>query len=131
MSWFRGVNMKNQNLSGQFVYGPKMWSWVTISHDIGRYYRQLFLQTFGLKLERPCKDEHVTVTSWYDRDKINPIFWGVHTDKTICMTVDPTVWTNGEAVWLPIKSKQLDKIREELWLDESTIPFHFCIGYLT
>lgn len=107
-----------------------MWSWVTIDHPIGKYYRKLLLLTHGIKLQRPSKDEHVTVTCWYDRPTINPVWWGAHDGMLIDMTVDSTLWWNGNAFWLIVTSPQLDDIRAQLWLDAPYIPFHFCIGYL-
>lgn len=98
-----------------------------IQHEIGKYYRSLFLKTFGIKLQRPSNSEHITVVSDYDKTNISNYRY---LDKTIIpFDTDPFLYWNGNAVWVNIHSKELDEIREIIGLGKPIYDFHFCIGY--
>ena len=106
-------------------------SWVIgdVDHDVGRYLRRLFLLTYGIKLERPSNSEHITIASSYEEK--NTILWGVHEGEVVTCIPDMTLWTNGTALWIPIKSDRMEEIREELGLLRvGEIPLHFCVGYI-
>lgn len=100
-------------------------AYLAVGHDVGRYYRSLFLLTFGLKLQRPSQSEHITVISPDDEAQMNFIV-----GENFSFDIELALYTNGSAIWLPVVSSDIDEMRARLGLGEPYNSLHFCIGYL-
>ena len=105
------------------------WVRLDINDDLGKYLRRLFLKTFGIKLQRPSNDEHITIVCPYDSMYYTTIFnW--YENKPIEFDIEFTVFTNGNAFWVNVFSETLANFRK-------IVPgiynqdLHFCIGYLS
>lgn len=104
------------------------WGFLECDHTIGKYYRSLFLRTFGIKLERPSNDEHITIISPQDNLLLSDLH--AYNGLTLDFTTLSTVWTNGQAYWLDVVSDDIEKFRLNLGLSRHTyLGLHFCIGY--
>lgn len=104
------------------------WGFLSVEHELGRYYRRLFFNTYGLKLQRPSNEEHITIISPWD----NLLLSNFHCFNGMLVkfeVVHPLYW-NGNAIWLGVISEQLSDFRKSLGLSDPEIDLHFCIGYL-
>lgn len=104
------------------------WAFLEVEHDVGRYYRRLFLRQFGLKLERPSNEEHVTVISPEDTLDFEEL--RLYNGQELTFEVTTDLWWNGSAVWLPVVSNDILILRSRFGLREQFMPQHFCIGYI-
>ena len=94
------------------MIGTTKEHYLIIDHEVGRYYRQLFLRQFGIKLQRPWRGEHITLP-------IRP-----PEGSRYVFELDNKLWTNGNAIWLDVICPELEGPFED------SRPIHFCIGYL-
>lgn len=91
---------------------------------LGKYYRKLFLLTFGLKLQSPMRGSHICLSYPGELPKYFP-------SGQINFEIDISqIYTNGNAFWLNIASQEALKIREDVGLKNLPRDLHFCIGYL-
>lgn len=105
------------------------WGFLECEHSIGRYYRSLFKLTFGIKLERPSNEEHITIVSPDDGLLLSNMH-GFNGQK-LEFELLPTLWHNESAVWLDVISTDIAIFRRRLGLLSSTdLGLHFCIGYI-
>lgn len=98
-------------------------------YDLGRLYRTLFLKTFGIKLQRPSRGEHITIIREYSY--VIPLTY-VNLMNRCMIQFDLTtehIYTNGNAFWFDCMSNDIDDIYQSLCLTPVSNP-HFCIGYL-
>lgn len=104
------------------------WTVLEVDHEIGRYYRKLFLRTFGIKLERPSNSEHISIISPFDSTDYTNILLP-YMGELIEFDLLPTLYTNGNAFWLNVLSGRLEHLRYIVsGIFEQDL--HFCIGYL-
>lgn len=99
------------------------WLTIELDHEIGRYYRNLFLLTYGFKLQRPSNGEHITVISEKDNIQVDNEFEGI----PIKFRLGTTLTTNGNAICLRVFSFEAVCIRCDYGLLYRDL--HFCIGY--
>lgn len=104
------------------------WTVLEVDHEIGRYYRKLFLGTFGVKLERPSNSEHISIISPFDYVDCQSLLF-VYNQCLFAFELDTTIYTNGNAFWLNVLSERLDYLRR-LVSGVYEQDLHFCIGYL-
>lgn len=96
--------------------------------DLGKYYRSLFLLTFGIKLQSPMHGSHIMLTFREDGLIQNPI-------ARYCLEfeLDRMLFTNGNAFWLNVSNNNsfygLKFFRQRMGLGKAPIDFHYCIGY--
>jgi hypothetical protein len=102
----------------------RQWSFLTVEHELGRLYRQLFLRTYGIKLERPSNSEHITVIAPQDNFDCS-----VLTPIELKFSLLSSLWHNGNAVWLDVVSPDIIQFRRSLGLTLPDVGLHFCIGY--
>ena len=95
-----------------------------VEHSVGRFYRWIILKEFGIKLQRPSNNEHVTIIDAHLTDK-------KFENRPISLRFLPSYYTNGNAIWLTVESKSIDYLRK-YYKDFGRIKEftpHFCIGY--
>lgn len=105
------------------------WGFLELDHQIGRYYRSLFKLTYGIKLQRPSNDEHITIV--VPEDNCPLIDHQNLNGMTLSFLLSlKNLFTNGNAIWLDVESKEIENLRLSLALSPTMIrPCHFCIGY--
>lgn len=105
------------------------WGFLSVPYELGRYYRRLFLGQYGLKLQRPSNEEHITIISpWDNVDLSDRHGWN---DWILKFEVKNELFYNGNAVWLDVISEEILNFRnKEFDLGAPEIGLHFCIGYL-
>lgn len=109
------------------------WTVVEVDYELGRYLRSLFkLSNYNLiKLGQPSNKEHITVISPYD--KISLLYRNLLKDydnTLIHFNIEFELYTNGNAYWVPVISKQLEDLRSRCGLSRHpAIELHFCVGY--
>lgn len=104
------------------------WGFLECEHSLGKYYRSLFKLTFGLKLQRPCNDEHITIISPEDNIDLSQLHF--FNDQPLNFELSHMLWTNGGALWLDVQSIEIEIFRKRLGLISNTdYGLHFCIGY--
>lgn len=96
-----------------------------VDEEVGRYYRRLFLRTFGVKLEKPVHGSHITVSR-------TPNYLNVPFPDVFTVDISPqAVYYNGEstwpAFWLNVSCEAADIIREAYG---NPISLHYTIGYI-
>lgn len=104
------------------------WAFLELDHEIGKYYRSLFKKSFGIKLQRPSNDEHITIISEYDNLILEN--YKFLDDKVCLFELDNILYTNQNAFWLNVLSDDLVKLRNLVGLGNPNFDLHFCIGYL-
>lgn len=127
-----GKNKISENFQNNFLGVVNLytnWGFVMLPHEIGRYYRFLFLKTFGLKLQRPSNGEHITIISPFDEINLKPFSW--FTGRVISgKIITQEIYWNGNAIWLNVESGDIDNLRQEIGLGRPQIDLHYCLGYL-
>lgn len=119
------------NSFGTIRYLDNYWVWVDVDNSLSRYLRRLFLLGHGIKLQKPSNSDHITVVTSHEKEKINTAKLGYMAGDTVSFSISLDLWTNGNAYWYPVISKDIDNFRTALGLDNPRpIPIHFCIGYL-
>ena len=104
--------------------------WLECEKDLGRMYRRLFLRSYGLKLEAPSNGEHITVVGYGEKDKISQA-WKSMEGKTLEFNLCTQLWWNYNALWLEVRSFDIEDLRTMLGLSNPmNPPLHFCIGYI-
>lgn len=114
-------------------YRPNWWIIAYVDYELGKYLRKLFSYAHyhTVKLGKPSWDEHITVVSQHEEDKIHKNLWNRHQNRSVSFNIILTPFTNGNAYWYPVESAELDEIRTELGLSNPReVPLHFAIGYL-
>ena len=101
------------------------WGFAYLDHEIGRFYRKLFLLTYGIKLQRPSNSEHITIYNPADGNRASDI----KIDK-LTFVIKNKLELFNEAVVLRCESVELNAIRLAYGLDLIKPELHFCIGYL-
>lgn len=116
---------------GTIRYLDNYWVWVDVDDSLSRYLRRLFLFGHGIKLQKPSWDDHITVVTSHEKEKLNIAKIGYMAGETVSFSLSLDLWTNGNAYWYPVISKDIDDFRVVLGLENPRpIPIHFCIGYL-
>lgn len=105
----------------------RRWGFLKIDHSVGQYYRSLFKLEFGLRLQRPSNDEHITVIS--PHDEVDLTEHSGYNNLEMKVLRSSGLYWNGNAVWFEVESSDIDKFRKRLGLDKQFIAPHFCIGY--
>lgn len=105
------------------------WGFLELDHQIGKYYRSLFKLSFGLKLQRPSNEEHITIVSPEDGILLSELH---HLNgTTLSSAFNNVLYSNGNALWLDVISKDIEDFRKSIGLSPAMMkPCHFCIGYL-
>lgn len=105
------------------------WSVIEVDYGLGKYLRSLFYISTDrlIKLQQPSNQEHITLISPYD--SYNKTLLRDYNGLNVEFEIVTDLYTNGNAYWVPVFSKQADKIREAVGLGKPGIPLHFCVGY--
>lgn len=117
---------------GTIRYRSNWWIWLECDYELGRYLRRLHYNFVYkvCKLGKPSWDEHITVVSSHEKTDKFEQFWGKYEGLSVNFEVEIAPQTNGNAFWMPVHSKKLENIREELGLvKQRMIPLHFAVGY--
>lgn len=119
---------------GTVRYKSNWWIWLDVDYELGRYLRHLYLlaRRKCCKLGRPSQQEHITVVSSHEKNGLFEQLWMKHEGREIEFWIDlDKPKTNGNAIWHPIISPDLENLRIELGLTANRNPdLHFCCGYL-
>lgn len=117
---------------GNIQYKDNWWVWLLIDEEFTRYLRRLFLLGNGIKLQRPSQDSHITVISSHEKENLILDKWKINDGIELSFNIDFTLYTNSNAYWYPVISKDLDDFRSNLGLtNPRKFPLHLGIGYLT
>lgn len=103
------------------------WGFLEVDHQVGKYYRSLFYLAFGLKLQRPSNEEHITIVS--PEDNINLANYQSLNGNVLSFDTLPFLFHNSRAIWIDVYSQDIKDFRDKLKLEQQYIPLHFCIGY--
>lgn len=110
-------------------YSKNRWAFLSLDLELGRYLRRLFdIDTWNVhKLQPPSNGYHITIASKYD----NPILPFKCSRKKYKLSIEIKPYTNGNAVWMPVHSKEIEAFRISNGLRHvPDIPLHYCVGYL-
>ena len=114
-------DLKKTHKSRYLIVQPKY-------DDLDKLYQWYIEKQFGqcMKLQSPVWKCHITVVD--PREKLKyPEKWNAHKDEFIKFEYSPDVERTWKFWSLPVKSKQLENIREELGLNPK-FNFHITIG---
>ena len=112
------------------VYVGRNWVILKCKHSLGQYIRKLYsMQYHGCrKLERPCKDEHITILSPHENIGTEKFKKFDYLNLSFKLDINP--YHNGNAVWYPASSVGIECMRKACGLlPFREIPLHFCVGY--
>lgn len=101
------------------------WGFAYLDHEIGKFYRSLFLLTYGIKLQRPSNSEHITIYNPTDGDRASDI-----KINKLTFVIKNELELFNEAVVLRCESVELNAIRLAYGLNVIEPELHFCIGYV-
>lgn len=112
-----------------YYYSKNRWAFLGINIELGRYLRRLFeLDSWGVqKIQPPSNGYHITIASKYD----NPTLPFIVSRKKFNIQIEIKPYTNGNAYWMPVYSKEVEEFRLENGLNRlPQVPLHYCVGYL-
>jgi len=124
----------------------KKMAMIIFEGDVAEYYSYFIFKRYGLKLNRPLRNSHISFIndSYNDikkgsqliSDNDVDILWNnvkkKWNNQKIEVTLNISPETNGEHWWLKIPHKErkiIDSIRNELYLDKPYFGYHLSIGY--
>lgn len=110
----------------------KWWLHVACCDELGRYYRQWVLKTFGIQfygLMRPAWRTHITVVR---REVVDANLLYAYDGQEVSFDYDPEgLITNEKHFWIPVICPALLQIREKVGLKAiPDIPFHLTFGVM-
>jgi hypothetical protein len=119
---------------------------VKLDGDLCQYYSWLVYKRYGLKLNKPIRNAHISFINDSKRDiakgldvdeKIVDVLWenfkNKWDNKEIDIYLNPDIRSNSEHWWLNVpeeKRKELHDIRKEIGLDRPFYGLHMTVGYI-
>jgi len=100
---------------GVLKYGENYKLYVDIDLDFSRYYLKLLK---GIDVKPQRYSTHISVIR--NEVPINLQYWNKYDNKTIWFLYDPDVKTNDVYFWMDVYSPELNSIRKELGLKETS-----------
>lgn len=95
--------------------------------DIAEYYRWMVLKRHGLRLQSTAFFPHITVVDGKVKNDIQHSNWNNHNKEVIEFEYNVDIVQHWKFWTLPVRSKSLDLIRNELGL-KSDYDFHITFG---
>ena len=123
--------------TGKLIYDPRTevsrfdawWLALEVNDSIAHYYRHRVDATLGVKLNRPLWRAHVTVIRGERPARFREALWKKYHGYSVQIAYSPDIQLSPKYAWLPVKSQELEDIREELGLPrQPRVPFHLTVG---